>query len=352
MTIIIIFYIFVQSIAHFMDEKFTIHDIARILKVSPSTVSRALNDNPRISHSKREEIQKLAREKGYNRNKLAYSLRLGKTQTAGVIIPRITRAFFSNVIGGLEEVLRTAGFNLIICQTEEDYVKEAQNLKTLVNMQVDVIFLSLSAGTVRTDHLNEIINSGKRLIMFDRVDEKLGIETVKLNDYQGAFDSVQHMLDQGYRKIIHFGGPENLSVYKERKQGYIDALKANNISYIKVIPDIITRESGRKAFLQVRKEKNLPDGIFAASDFSALGAILSARDLNLKIPEDIGIAGFANEPFTEYVYPGITSTDQKGHLMGQRIAELFLNDPNGNKKHSETISPELIIRKSTLKNNL
>ena len=135
-----IFYTFVQSIAHFMDEKLTIHDIARILNVSPSTVSRALNDNPRISLSKREEIQKLAREKVYNRNELAYSLRLGKTQTAGVIIPRITRFFFSSVIGGLEEVLRTAGFNLIICQTEEDYIKEAQNLRTLVNMQVDVIF--------------------------------------------------------------------------------------------------------------------------------------------------------------------------------------------------------------------
>lgn len=335
-----------------MEEKPTIHDIAKILKVSPSTVSRALNDNPRISRLKREEIQKLAQEKGYSRNSLAYSLRRGKTQTAGVIIPRITRFFFSSVIGGLEEVLRTAGYNLIICQTEEDHLKEAQNLKTLLDMQVDVIFISLSAGTIKTDHIREIIKSGKRIIMFDRVDEKLNVEMVKLNDYEGAFKSVKHMLDQGYRRIIHFAGPENLTVYKERKEGYLDALKDNNISFSKIISNVITRESGKKAFYKIIKENNSPDAIFAASDFSALGAILSARELNISVPENVGIAGFANEPFTEYVYPGITSTDQKGRLMGQRIAELFIDDPEGNKKHKEIISPELIIRKSTLKNNL
>lgn len=335
-----------------MEEKPTIHDIARMLKVSPSTVSRALNNNPRISLSKREEIQKLAKDKGYSRNSLAYSLRRGKTQTAGVIIPRIARFFFSSVIEGLEEVLRTAGFNLIICQTEEDHLKETQNLKTLIDMQVNVIFISLSAGTINTDHIREIINSGKRVIMFDRVDESLKVEMVKLNDYEGAYKTVKHMLDQGYHRIIHFAGPENLNVYKERKQGYLDALRENNISFNKIISNVITRKSGKQAFHEIMSEKNSADAIFAASDFSALGAVLSARELNISIPENVGIAGFANEPFTEYVHPGITSTDQKGKLMGQRIAELFIDDPEGNNKHREIISPELIIRKSTLKNNL
>ncbi len=335
-----------------MEDKPTIQDIAKILNVSPSTVSRALNNNPRISRLKREKIQKLAKEKGYSRNSLAYSLRRGKTQTAGVIIPRITRFFFSSVIGGLEEVLRTAGFNLIICQTEEDHIKEIQSLRTLIDMQVDVIFISLSAGTITTDHIREIIDSGKRIIMFDRVDEKLNIEMVKLNDYEGAYKTVTHMLEQGYRKIIHFGGPENLAVYKERKQGYLDALEDNNVTYHQIISNVITRESGKKAFHALFEGKHPPDGIFSASDFSALGAILSARELNISVPEDIGIAGFANEPFTEYVYPGITSTDQKGTLMGQRIAEMFLDDPEGSTKHREIISPELLIRKSTLKKNL
>jgi LacI family transcriptional regulator len=332
-----------------MEEKFTIRDIARMLEVSPSTVSRALNNNPRISRNKREEIQRIAEKYGYSRNSLAYSLRSGKSLTAGVIIPRINRFFFSSVIDGLEEVLRTAGLNLMICQTEEDHVKEKENLKTLLNMQVDVIFLSLSTGTRGTEHIEKLIRSGKRIIMFDRVDEDLDIEMVKLNDYEGAYRTVQHMLEQGYRRIVHFSGPDHLSVYHERKQGYIDALEQADNSYVRIIEDTITKESGKTAFNELFSEVETPDAIFAASDFSALGSLLAARKKGISVPNNLGIAGFANEPFTEYLQPGITSTDQKGKFMGQRIGELFLDDPEGNKKHRETISPELIIRKSTLK---
>jgi LacI family transcriptional regulator len=334
-----------------MDDKVTIHDIARLLKVSPSTVSRALNNNPRISNDMRDEIQKLAREHGYRRNSLASSLRRGKSMTAGVVIPRITRFFFSGVIGGMEEILSKAGFNLMICQTLESFEKETENLKTLLDMQVDVIFISLSAGTLKTDHLKEIIKIGKRVIMFDRVDDNLDIEMVKLNDYEGAYNTVVHMLQQGYKKIAHLSGPEHLNVYRERINGYLDALKDNGIEYQKIIQDVITKERGIEAFKELKERSELPDAIFAASDYSALGAVLAARKYNISVPEEIGIAGFANEPFTEFVFPGITSTDQKAELMGERIAKIFLDDPEGNNKLKEIISPELIVRNSTLKNN-
>ncbi len=332
-----------------MEEKFTIHDIARILNVSPSTVSRALNDNPRISANMRKEVQLLAQQYGYSKNNLATSLRRGQSMTAGVIIPRITRYFFSSVIGGMEEVLRKAGYNLMICQTQESYSKEIKNLKTLMDMQVDVIFISLSAETTKSDHIREIIQSGKKIIMFDRVDESLDIEMAKLNDYQGAFNTVDHMLKQGYRKIVHFSGPDNLSVYQERKNGYLDALRKNNINYFAIIDDVITKEKGREAMDALVNSNNMPDGIFAASDYSALGALLSAREHKISVPEQFGIAGFANEPFTEFIHPGITSTDQKAEIMGKKIAGMFLENPKGNKNHQEIIDPELIIRNSTLK---
>jgi 4-deoxy-L-threo-5-hexosulose-uronate ketol-isomerase len=215
-------------------------------------------------------------------------------------------------------------------------------------MQVDVIFISLSAGTLKTDHIKELVEKGKRIIMFDRVDEKLNVESVKLNDYQGAYNTVTHMMEQGYLKIAHFSGPENLAVYKERKRGYLDALRDHGINYHKVIKNTITKESGEEAMNQLLRHSIAPDAVFAASDYSALGALLAARKKNISVPNAIGIAGFANEPFTEYVYPGITTTDQKARLMGQKIAGIFLNDPEGKNHQKEIINPELIIRKSTL----
>lgn len=332
-----------------MEEKVTIHDIAKMMKVSPSTVSRALNNNPRISLNMREEIQKIAHDKGYRRNSLAYSLRSGKSMTAGVVVPRINRFFFSSVIGGMEEILSTAGFNLMICQSQENYSRETETLRTLLNMQVDVIFISLSASTANTDHIRELTKMGKRVIMFDRVDEKLDVEMVKLNDYEGAYNTVTHMISQGYRKIAHFAGPDYVNVYHERKRGYLDALKEHHLDYTSIVENTITREKGMESFDSLMNTNNSPDGIFAASDFSALGAILSARNRNISIPEQLGIAGFANEPFTGFVYPGITTVDQNARNMGQRIAQMFLEDPDGKDKRHEIISPELVIRKSTLK---
>lgn len=334
-----------------MEEKLTIHDIARIMNISPSTVSRALNNNPRISKAVRMEVQQLAENHGYRRNNLATSLRKGKSMTAGVIIPRITRYFFSSVIAGMEEILSNAGYNLMICQTMESHVRELKNLRTLVDMQVDAIFISLSAGTVNTDHIRELIQRGKRVIMFDRIDESLDAQMVRLNDYEGAYNCVKHMLDQGYKRIVHFAGPENLDVYEERKKGYIDALKDGDIPFQNIVKDTITREAGIREFRKLFKEDKKADGIFAASDFSALGAVLTARELNVSIPGDIGVAGFANEPFTEFVFPGITTTDQQAHLMGEKVAQLFLESPVGDYKQMEKISPELLIRQSTLKTN-
>lgn len=334
-----------------MKEKITIHDIARILEVSPSTVSRALNDNPRISANTRKAVQELALEHGYQPNGIASSLRKGKTFTIGVVIPRINRHFFSNVIGGMEEVLNGAGYNLLICQSQEDFLKEQANLNSLVSLRVDAIFISMAAGSKDSAHIKELIDKGTRIIMFDRVDEKIHTPKVVLNDFLGAYLIVEELVSEGYRNIYHFAGPENIAVYRDRKRGYEEAMKKNRLKYNNsmIRSNIITKEKAYEALNSILNNGEMPDAIFSASDFSALGAMIALRERNISVPDQMGIAGFGNEPFTEFMQPGITSIDQKANLMGQKVARLFLNEPDSESNFTEIISPEIIVRKSTMK---
>lgn len=343
--------LYICAIDCIMRSKITIHDIARSLNISPSTVSRALNDNPRISVSTREKVKEFAQENNYNPNLLASSLRKGRSLNVGIVVPRINRHFFSNVIGGMEEILNAAGYNLIICQSMEDYHKELHNLKALVNLHVDAIFISLSIGTRKLDHIKNLQTRGIHVIMFDRVDESLGIDLIKLNDYLGSFNTVKHLIEQGCEKIVHFGGPTHIKAYQERQKGYSEALLENNIDVpiLNIIEDSLTKEKGYWAMINLIENNKIPDAIFSASDYSALGAVLACRDKNIEIPKDICIAGFANEPFTEFIRPGLTSTDQNPELMGKKAAELFLNKGSNTDQIKSIIEPELIIRQSTLK---
>lgn len=298
-------------------------------------------------------VHELADFHGYQPNNIASSLRKGKTFTIGVVVPRIDRHFFSNIIGGMEEVLNSAGYNLVICQSNEDFYTEAENLKSLSNLRVDALFISMAATTNDVSHIQEIIDHGTRVIMFDRIDDNIKAPKVVLDDYQGAFSMVEHLIKQGYQKIYHFSGPDNLKVYRDRKQGYLDAMNRNGLSTDPgmIINNAITREKGYEAFDTLYQEKKQIDAVFCASDFSALGVLLAARKNSLNPPEDIGIAGFSNEPFTEFIQPGISSIDQKAKLMGQKVAEIYLENKKIEKEQNFIIQPELIIRNSTKKLN-
>ncbi len=336
-------------------ENITIHEIAKMLEISPSTVSRALNDHPRISPKTRSTVKEMALKQGYLPNTLARSLRKGKTKTVGIVVPRINRYFFSNVISGLQEELNKSGYNVTICQTLEEHEKEIESIHTLLNLRVDAIFISLSTGTRDTSHLEELRTRGIEIYMFDRTDRNLSqVNQVILNDYKGAFDTVSHMIDMGYREIWHFAGPAHLSVYRERKQGYLDALEKNRIPNRDewIIPDTLTREKGFKIMRNLLDSGKKPDGIFSASDFSALGALLAAKDAGIDIPGEMGVAGFANEPFTELINPPLTTTDQDPHSMSRLLAEVFLKRRKKDPPAVYKIEPRLIIRQSTLKKSI
>ncbi|HYW96601.1 MAG TPA: substrate-binding domain-containing protein, partial [Bacteroidales bacterium] len=160
--------------------------------------------------------------------------------------------------------------------------------------------------------------------------------------------------DQGYRHIVHIAGPENLSVYRQRKQGYLDALAQAGISACPgmIVPDTLTREKAFSITLEMLKSKKKFDAVFAASDFPALGSYLAVRQLGLSVPSDIGIAGFANEPFTEYVQPGLTTTDQNSEEMGRKVASLYLDSLENPGTRQEVIKPRLVVRGSTLRKQI
>ena len=330
-------------------KEITIHDIARILGISPSTVSRALNDNPRISLPTREAVKKAALDHGYRPNNIASSLRKGTSMIIGVVIPRINRFFFSGVISGMEEILNTAGYSLMITQSLEKHHKEVTGLRSLLNMRADALFISLAADTIDVNHLRDLAVKGMNIVMFDRIDESLNVSSVKLDDYRGAFETVSHLIDQGYRRILHVAGPGNLSIYRDRRQGYLDALAEAGIipGPEMIIPDTLTREKSFNIFRDLLKNGRRPDAVFAASDFSALGALLAARELKVKVPDEFGIAGFANEPFTEFLQPGLTTTDQNAEEMGRRVAMMYLDNLNNPDVRREVIKPKLVIRGST-----
>lgn len=336
----------------------TIHDIARQLKVSPSTVSRALNDNPRISINTRRAVKDLAEKNGYHPNVIASYLRKGENRTVGVIVPRINRFFFSNVIGGIEEILTPAGYTLTICQSHELFEKELLNLTILNNLRVDGIILSLAAETFTTDHVKELVGKGLNIVMFDRINEDLDVSSVKVDDFEGSYQVVSHLLDQGYTNIAHFSGPKHLNVYRDRMNGYIKALEDRGISIQEnlIISDCLTKEKGIEACRNILSLSGKPDAIFAASDFSAIGAMITSRSMGLQIPSELGIAGFANEPFTEFVTPSLTTVDQNSVEMGRMTARVFLNSIKNPDDHITPekiiIKPEVIVRASSLRNKL
>lgn len=339
-----------------MSGKATLQDIANKLNITTSTVSRALNDNPRISKATRKLVLKAAKELNYQPNNIAAALRRGKSNLIGVIVPTADRAFFSSVVRGIEEIANKLDYKVIICQSYDDYDKEVETLNALTNVRVDGIIVSISKKTVNTDHFQRAIDKGLPVVLFDRTSDKLNVNQVMIDDYQGAYDVVSHLIDQGCKRIAHFTSPVKISIYKERMRGYMDALSNHGISFDPelAIESNLQLEDGRKSMEQLLGLDNKPDAVFSSSDYAAMGAMQVLKERNIKIPQEVALAGFANEPFTSFTDPTLTTVDQLSLDMGHATAEMFfkqLNDSEkGIKKFQKTIlKPKLIIRQSSVR---
>tara|TARA_R110002050_G_scaffold261556_1_gene401660 strand:- start:154292 stop:155320 length:1029 start_codon:yes stop_codon:yes gene_type:complete len=337
-----------------MTKKTTIYDIAKRLNITAATVSRALNDNSKISVATRKLVLKTAKEMNYEQNKLALALKSGKSYNIGVIVPRIDSNFFASVIRGIEEELYPKGYHVIICQTHDQQNLEIENINSLMNAQVDGILMSISNSEIENNYsFNKLIKKNVPLIFFDRKKDIAGVSSITVDDFKGAYEATKHLINQGYKRIAHLSNDRSLQIFKNRYLGYKQAIIDNGLEFDEslVIETMSKVAEGRKTTKVLLDMKNRPDAIFSSSDFTALGAIEEIKAYGLKIPEDISVVGFSNEPFTKFMELSITSVDQSPIQMGRIAAQVFLEEVNISKKvKSEkhiVLTPELIIRKSS-----
>ncbi|MGV3540967.1 MAG: LacI family DNA-binding transcriptional regulator [Rufibacter sp.] len=339
--------------------KVTIHDIAEKLNITASTVSRALNDNPRISDGTKKAVLKAAKQLNYQPNNIAAALRNGKSYIIGVIVPTADRSFFASVVRGIEEIANKLNYKVIICQTYDSYEKEVQTIDALLSARVDGIIASLGKNTENFDHYKRPQEKGIPLILFDRTVDALEVSQVVIDDYLGAYKAVEHLIKQGCRRISHFTSPSKISVFKERLRGYVDALRDYEIPYREelVVKSNLQLEDGRKGMEQLLALPELPDAVFSASDYAAMGAMQVLKERKIRVPEEVALAGFGNEPFTSFSDPALTSVNQFSLTMGRITAELFFEHlragADKNLVPQKTVlKPELIIRDSSLKEKI
>lgn len=333
-----------------MKKNTSIYDIAKSLNVSASTVSRALQDHPRISSEVRKMVQKRAREMNYKPNRMAVNLKLGKSNTLGVIVPNINRNFFSSVIDGIEEEAYREGYDVLICQSQESYEKEKKIINSLAQGRVDGVIASIASGTHDYDHFNSLEEDGIPLVLFDRVADEVHAGKVTIDDYRGAYMVVEHLLRQGRKRIFHCASFQHVSVWQRRCSGYWDAMRAHGIEPTEdwIIRGEISQQQGQMAALQIMQMEEKPDAVFCTSDFVAMGLMLELLKNGVRIPEDIAICGFANEPMDALVTPSLSSVDQFSKQMGQQAARMLLAKINGETPADIVLMPELIVRDSTI----
>jgi LacI family transcriptional regulator len=334
----------------------TIYDVAKALNISPSTVSRGLKDHPHIHKDTKKKIRAVAKEMGYQQNKFASSLRKRRTETIGVVVPKLNSYFMATVISGVEKITNKHGYGLIISQSQESVKQEISCVSTLFNSRVDGILISLAFDTKNLDHFEKLFNKDIPVVFFDRVADCHGCMSVIIDNYKAGYEATSHLIEQGCKRIIHLGGNLLRNVYSERFRGYKQALHDNGIEFNQKLVFIsdLTVQSGHDIMKKVNKMNLQPDGIFAANDTSAVASMLEIQEAGIKIPDDIAVVGFNNEPISQVICPNLTTIDYPAREIGEIAATALidkLNNSQSIKYSTIVLKHSLIVRQSSLRKN-
>ncbi|MEZ4883907.1 MAG: LacI family DNA-binding transcriptional regulator [Chitinophagales bacterium] len=325
------------------NKRVTIHDLAQELNVSPSTVSRALNDHDSIGKETKLSIKKLAKERQYRPNTLASSLRTSRSNTIGVMVSWINRPFISSLISGIEKAARDAGYHVIISQSYDSVELEEENLLALYDSRISALIISLAMGTKEYSHFDLFTQNGIPIVFVDRIPYAKELNKVYINNFNAAFEATEHLIEQGCKRIAHFGGESKQRIYEDRKAGYIAALMKNNFEVDNSIilqANYLHAEEGTRMTEQILNMDNPPDGLFCANDTSAVSAIQCAKRMGVKIPKELAVIGFNNDPICEIIDPALSSIYHPAEEMGQAAITQVIKMLEGK---IDTESPSRII---------
>ena len=331
----------------------TIKDIAKKLGLSPSTVSRALNDHPDISKETKRRVQEISDELDYHPNSIAQSLQSKRSNIIGVVVPQVKHVFFAEIMAGITDIAHDAGYTVMICQSNDDYEREELNLKALISQHVAGLLISISQSTEGSEHFDQLIKRNIPIVFFDRVSDLVEASKVVVNDFEGALKAVEYLIQKGYRRIAHLGGPKFLNISKNRYNGYETALKKHGLPIDEelILHNGLNEEHGVEGMLRLLEQVAVsPDAVFCVNDPVAIGAYTVIRKKGLQIPNDVALIGFSDNPIASLVDPPLTTVRQPAYDIGRRATELLLEqlkqDADDMHPRREVLKTELIIRQS------
>ncbi|MCR9015794.1 LacI family DNA-binding transcriptional regulator [Aquiflexum gelatinilyticum] len=336
-------------------KKLTLKDIAKELGISVSTASRALKEHPDIAKETIKAVKEYAEAHHYVPNFLAVNFRKSRTFNIGLIVPELVHHFFSTVISGAIDEAKKYGYNVLVSQSNDLLKDEKVACRTMLSSSVDGLLISISNETLEGEHLQDFLSEGKPVVQFDKITDHLNTPKVTVDDFEGAYNAVNHLIKQGYKKIAHIRGRKNVKNANERYEGYLKALKDHHVeiteNWVKSC-SAISENEGYDFAKEMMESANPPDSFFCITDLVALGVIRYLKEAKYEIPYQIGVMGFSNWKLAEVVSPGLSSVDQHGYDMGIKAMKLLIElIQNQDCENEETIElkTKLVIRDSSLK---
>jgi len=327
----------------------TIRDIAKLAGVSVATVSRVINESPKVGEKTRERVKKIIERFGYRRNILARNLATRKTSTIGVLLSDITNPFYSEIVRGIEDEARKHGYIVIFGSTDNNPEVQKEYVNLFREQRVaGMIFASVSLDD---PDVKRLFKEDIPFVLVNRKVETIRTDFVVIDNVKGAYMATEHLIKLGHRRIGFIRGPLNYSTGIDRLKGYRSALQKYDIKEDPrlIKPGNFRQESGYVAFKEFLKMKNPPSAIFASNDFMALGVLEAASEFGVKIPEDVALVGFDNINFSSLKFVNLTTVTQRKYEMGIKGLELLLREISnaGSWVPQEIyLKPRLIVRGS------